>query len=184
MSVFMTPEQKPFWCTYFRKPDFMNLCKRVDELWNDKEMRSKLEGDAELRPPSSPKSPSARPIPTPSCIRAWSLTPSRASKTPTTRVLAASAAPQVSRPSEPVLVLAKPSEPRIKTASAWSHIPAIKWPPAASMINSVAASPATPSTNAGCAAFRENALRQRPAHPPLPRCLPCQRRKAPRRRST
>ena len=40
MSVFMTPEQKPFFGgTYFRKPDFMNLCKRVDELWNDKEMR-------------------------------------------------------------------------------------------------------------------------------------------------
>ena len=48
MSVFMTPEQKPFFGdTYIRKPDFMNLCKKVDELWNDKEMRPKLEGDAE-----------------------------------------------------------------------------------------------------------------------------------------
>ena len=48
MSVFMTPEQKPFFGgTYFRKPDFIKLSKRVDELWNDKEMRSKLEGDAE-----------------------------------------------------------------------------------------------------------------------------------------
>ena len=29
MSVFMTPEQKPFFGdTYIRKPDFMNLCKR------------------------------------------------------------------------------------------------------------------------------------------------------------
>ena len=47
MSVFMTPEQKPFFGdTYIRKPDFMNLCKKVDELWNDKEMRPKLEGDA------------------------------------------------------------------------------------------------------------------------------------------
>ena len=92
MSVFMTPEQKPFFGgTYFRKPDFMNLCKRVDELWNDKEMRSAPKAMPNAWPRSSPKSPSARPIPTPSCIRAWSLTPSRASKTPTTRVLAASA---------------------------------------------------------------------------------------------
>ena len=47
MSVFITPDQKPFFGgTYFRKPDFMNLCERVNQLWNDKEMRPKLEGDA------------------------------------------------------------------------------------------------------------------------------------------
>ena len=47
MSVFITPDQKPFFGgTYFRKPDFMNLCERVNQLWNDKEMRPKLEEDA------------------------------------------------------------------------------------------------------------------------------------------
>ena len=128
----------------------MNLCKRVDELWNDKEMRPKLEGDAERMATELAKISVGTPDPNAKLHSAWSLTPSRASKTPTTRVLAASAAPR-SFPDPPNLSSCslKPSEPRIKTASVWSHIPAIKWPPAASMINSVAASPATPSTNAG-----------------------------------
>ncbi len=47
MSVFITPEKNPFFGgTYFRKPDFMNLCERVNELWHDAEKRPLIEKDA------------------------------------------------------------------------------------------------------------------------------------------
>ena len=47
MSVFITPEKNPFFGgTYFRKPDFMNLCERVNELWHDAEKRPLIERDA------------------------------------------------------------------------------------------------------------------------------------------
>ena len=150
MSVFMTPEQKPFFGgTYFRKPDFMNLCKRVDELWNDKEMRSKLEGDAERMATELAKISVGTPDPN-AKLHSGMVTNAiaRIKDTYDPRFGGFGRAPKFPRPPN-LSSCCSPSEPRIKTASAWSHIPAIKWPPAASMINSVAASPATPSTNAG-----------------------------------
>ncbi len=47
MSVFLTPEKNPFFGgTYFPKRDFMSLCSRVNELWNDAEKRPLIEKDA------------------------------------------------------------------------------------------------------------------------------------------
>ena len=109
MSVFMTPEQKPFFGgTYFRKPDFMNLCKRVDELWNDKEMRSKLEGDAERMATELAKISVGTPDPN-AKLHSGMVTNAITSikETYDPRFGGFGRAPKFPRPSEPVLVLAQ-----------------------------------------------------------------------------
>ena len=48
MSVFLTPDKNPFFGgTYFTKRDFMSLCGKVNELWNDPTKRPLIERDAE-----------------------------------------------------------------------------------------------------------------------------------------
>lgn len=107
MSVFMTPDQKPFFGgTYFRKPDFMNLCKRVDELWNDKEMRPKLEGDAERMATELAKISTGTPDPN-AKLHLGMITNAveQIKETYDPRFGGFGRAPKFPRPSEPVFVL-------------------------------------------------------------------------------
>ena len=48
MSVFMTPDKKPFFAgTYFPKPQFMQLSQRVAHLWADEATEKRLREDAD-----------------------------------------------------------------------------------------------------------------------------------------
>lgn len=107
MSVFMTPDQKPFFGgTYFRKPDFMNLCERVNQLWNDKEMRPKLEGDADRVSAELAKISAGKPSPDAKLYQGMITNAVEQIKnTYDSRFGGFGRAPKFPRPSEPILVL-------------------------------------------------------------------------------
>ena len=107
MSVFITPDQKPFFGgTYFRKPDFMNLCERVNQLWNDKEMRPKLEGDANRVAEELAKISAGKPAPDAKLHQGMITNAVEQIKTTyDPRFGGFGRAPKFPRPAEPILVL-------------------------------------------------------------------------------
>ena len=174
MSVFMTPEQKPFFGgTYFRKPDFMNLCKRVDELWNDKEMRSKLEGDAERMATELAKISVGTPDPN-AKLHSGMVTNAIARIKDTYDPRFGGFGRARSFPALRTCPRARSSRPSQGSRRHRHGHHTCDQMAAGGIYDQLGGGFARYSVDERWLVprFRENALRQRPAHPPLPRCLP------------
>ena len=182
MSVFLTPDRRPFFGgTYFPPddrpgmPSFRTVLAAIADIWDNR--RSEVESrPAELAAGRSPPARWSKPRPG-RLLRRIDRAPRPTSWPPAVEELARRFDPQwggfggrPSSPSRPWSTsllyhsLRRPGHPgRRPVASRWPPSPSTPWPPAASTTTSAAASPATPPTTSGWSPTSRRCSTTRPA---------------------